>query len=276
MPIDIVYNTGETDLELKNKYNYDGSELRKAQLRMIKMLSFLNDICKENGITYFVAFGTLLGAVRHGGFIPWDDDLDIYINDKDLKKLRKIINNGSYPYVIQDYSSDKGFVRYYNVLRDLKSEYIKEEYQHNQREYRGIQIDLFPYDYGVMEWGVRLVGKTYGLNEKLFLGKNRVLTALIFHLTRGGIIPFLKLISKFKGRKKVGLGYETGDSGYYYYTNDVFPLKTINFEGLAVPCPNHPEAVLKIDYGCNYMELPPENQRNHHKVIKYIYYREAL
>ena len=276
MPIDIVYNTGETDLELKNKYNYDGSELRKAQLRMIKMLSFLNDICKENGITYFVAFGTLLGAVRHGGFIPWDDDLDIYINDKDLKKLRKIINNGSYPYVIQDYSSDKGFVRYYNVLRDLKSEYRKEEYQHNQREYRGIQIDLFPYDYGVMEWGVRLVGKTYGLNEKLFLGKNRVLTALIFHLTRGGIIPFLKLISKFKGRKKVGLGYETGDSGYYYYTNDVFPLKTINFEGLAVPCPNHPEAVLKIDYGCNYMELPPENQRNHHKVIKYIYYREAL
>ena len=267
MPIDIVYNTGETDLELKNKYNYDGSELRKAQLRMIKMLSFLNDICKENGITYFVAFGTLLGAVRHGGFIPWDDDLDIYINDKDLKKLRKIINNGSYPYVIQDYSSDKGFVRYYNVLRDLKSEYIKEEYQHNQREYRGIQIDLFPYDYGVMEWGVRLVGKTYGLNEKLFLGKNRVLTALIFHLTRGGIIPFLKLISKFKGRKKVGLGYETGDSGYYYYTNDVFPLKTINFEGLAVPCPNHPEAVLKIEYGCNYMEFPPENQRNHHKVI---------
>lgn len=272
MPIDIVYNTGETDLELKNKYNYDGSELRKAQLRMIKMLSFLNDICKENGITYFVAFGTLLGAVRHGGFIPWDDDLDIYINDKDLKKLRKIINNGSYPYVIQDYSSDKGFVRYYNVLRDLKSEYIKEEYQHNQREYRGIQIDLFPYDYGVMEWGVRLVGKTYGLNEKLFLGKNRVLTALIFHLTRGGIIPFLKLISKFKGRKKVGLGYETGDSGYYYYTNDVFPLKTINFEGLAVPCPNHPEAVLKIDYGCNYMELPPENQRNHHKVINIRFY----
>lgn len=272
MPIDIVYNTGETDLELKNKYNYDGSELRKAQLRMIKMLSFLNDICKENGITYFVAFGTLLGAVRHGGFIPWDDDLDIYINDKDLKKLRKIINNGSYPYVIQDYSSDKGFVRYYNVLRDLKSEYIKEEYQHNQREYRGIQIDLFPYDYGVMEWGVRLVGKTYGLNEKLFLGKNRVLTALIFHLTRGGIIPFLKLISKFKGRKKVGLGYETGDSGYYYYTNDVFPLKTINFEGLAVPCPNHPEAVLKIDYGYNYMELPPENQRNHHKVINIRFY----
>ena len=272
MPIDIVYNTGETDLELKNKYNYDGSELRKAQLRMIKMLSFLNDICKENGITYFVAFGTLLGAVRHGGFIPWDDDLDIYINDKDLKKLRKIINNGSYPYVIQDYSSDKGFVRYYNVLRDLKSEYIKEEYQHNQREYRGIQIDLFPYDYGVMEWGVRLVGKTYGLNVKLFLGKNRVLTALIFHLTRGGIIPFLKLISKFKGRKKVGLGYETGDSGYYYYTNDVFPLKTINFEGLAVPCQNHPEAVLKIDYGCNYMELPPENQRNHHKVINIRFY----
>lgn len=89
----------------------------------------MNDICKENNITYFIAFGTLLGAIRHGGFIPWDDNLYIYIyiyiNDKGLKKLRKIINNGNYPYVIQDYSSDKGFVRYYSVLRDTNSEYIK-------------------------------------------------------------------------------------------------------------------------------------------------------
>ncbi|HHD9048426.1 TPA: LicD family protein, partial [Streptococcus pneumoniae] len=93
MPKNKVYNTGETDIELKNKYNYEGSELRKVQVRMIDMLSFLNDICKENNITYFIAFGTLLGAIRHGGFIPWDDNLYIYIyiNDKGLKKLRKII-----------------------------------------------------------------------------------------------------------------------------------------------------------------------------------------
>lgn len=272
MPRNKVYNTGETDIELKNKYNYEGSELRKAQVRMIDMLSFLNDICKENNITYFIAFGTLLGAIRHGGFIPWDDDLDIYINDKGLKKLRKIINNGNYPYVIQDYSSDKGFVRYYSVLRDTNSEYIKDEYQHNQRKYRGVQIDLFPYGYGVMKWGERLIGKTYGFNEKIFLGKNKMLTALIFYLTKEVIIPFLKVISKINGRKKVGLGYETGDPGYYYNSYDVFPLKTIDFEGLVVPCPNNPGLVLEVDYGPDYMELPNETQRDHHKVRNIHFY----
>ena len=64
------------------------------------MLAFLDKICKENNIVYFLAFETLLGAVIHGGFIPLDDDLDVYINNKDLKRLRKIINTGDYPFVV--------------------------------------------------------------------------------------------------------------------------------------------------------------------------------
>ena len=167
-----VYNTGETNSILRSKYNYDGSLLRKAQMRMLEMLIFLDDICKKNDISYFIAFGTLLGAVRHGGFIPWDDDMDVYINDRDMKKLRKIINSGNYPYIVQDHTVDKGFVRYYNVLRDLKSEYVKDEFQHNQRKYRGVQIDFFPYEYGVIEAGKRLMDKTMGFNERYLLGKH--------------------------------------------------------------------------------------------------------
>ena len=267
MPEIKKYNTGETETELKEKYNYDGSELRKAQLRMVEMLAFLDKICKENNIVYFLAFGTLLGAVRHGGFIPWDDDLDVYINDKDLKRLRKIINTGGYPFVVQDYSIDKGFVRYYNVLRDLESEYIKDEYQHNQRKYRGIQIDLFPYEYGAFEFGKTIVGKSYGFNEKFLLGKHAYMSGLVFHLTREGIIPALKILSKLKGKKYVSHGYEAAEHGYRYLSTDVFPLKTIEFEGMMVPCPNHPEVVLSTDYGEKYMELPPIQNRDHHKVL---------
>lgn len=270
-----LHISGEVYQKLKEQYNYEGTDLRKAQVRMTEMLSFLNDICQKHNITYFIAFGTLLGAVRHGGFIPWDDDLDVYIDSKSLKKLREIINNGNYPYIVQDFTNDNGFVRYYNVLRDLKSEYIKDEFQHNQRHYRGVQIDLFPYDYGVIDLGVKFIGKTYGLNEKVFLGKNKLMTGLVFHLSRDILIPMLKMVSKLKGKKNLSLGYETGDVGYNYLTSDIFPLKVIEFEGLSVPCPNNPVAVLSTDYGPNYMDLPDEKERNQHKVLDIRFYEDS-
>ena len=87
-----TFNTGETEKELKEKYNPEGSTLRKAQLRMLEMAVFLDKVLKENGITYYIEAGNLLGAVRHGGFIPWDDDFDIAVDAKDIKKIKKIFS----------------------------------------------------------------------------------------------------------------------------------------------------------------------------------------
>ncbi|WGE57047.1 LicD family protein [Actinobacillus equuli] len=261
-----IYNTGETAEELKRKYNYDGSSLREAQLRMIEMLSFLDKVCKENNITYFIAFGTLLGAKRHEGFIPWDDDMDVYIDAYDLKKLRKIINTANYKYVVQDNTSDRGFVRYYNVLRDLSSEYIKDEFLHNQRKYRGVQIDLFPYDFGIFKIGKKIINKTIWLNENYLLGKHPNLSQYLFSFTRNIVIPFFRLISRIKGKKYISLGYEGIDFGYTYLASDVFPLNYVNFEGIMVPAPKEIDKILIKDYGVNYNELPNIEQRNQHKV----------
>lgn len=272
MPEDRIYNTGETERELKEKYNFEGSTLRMAQMRMTEMLEFLDKICRENNLTYFIAFGTLLGAVRHGGFIPWDDDLDVYINDQDMKKLRKIINEGDYPYVVQDHSIDPGFVRYYNVLRDLRSEYIKDEFEHNQRKYRGVQIDLFPYECGVLESGKRFVLRTMIVNEKYLLGKHRLLSNAVFNITRQCAIPVLKLISRLRGMEHVSLGYESVSPGYIYKYRDVFPLGRIDFEGISVACPHDPEKILVEDYGPDYNDLPGEDARNQHQVTDIRFY----
>ena len=79
----------EIQKELRQKYNPDGSMLRSLQTSLMETLIEFDKVCREEGVVYWLDAGTLLGAVRHGGFIPWDDDLDVCILKKDRKKLKK-------------------------------------------------------------------------------------------------------------------------------------------------------------------------------------------
>ena len=148
----MVFNTGETSDELKAKYNPEGSLLRRVQLRMLDMLLYFDTVCKEQHISYRLDGGTLLGAVRHGGFIPWDDDLDVAIDSQeDYKKILQYLKNHPHPqFVLQHKKTDKGFNNIWFTIRDVKSEYIhldEETAKHdNLRKYRGLQIDVFPYE----------------------------------------------------------------------------------------------------------------------------------
>ena len=75
--------------ELHKKYNPDGSDLRRMQMRMLDMLKEVDRICKKYDIPYWLSGGTLLGSVRHGGFIPWDDDLDIELMEDDFQRFER-------------------------------------------------------------------------------------------------------------------------------------------------------------------------------------------
>ena len=97
--------------ELKYKYNPEGSILRKQQMVMLHILENVAKICDDNNIDYWLSSGTLLGAYRHGGFIPWDDDLDIMILRKDLKRFREVmIKSLPADMVLQDHSTDSGLL----------------------------------------------------------------------------------------------------------------------------------------------------------------------
>ena len=93
----------ETDLNsLRHMYNPEGSQLRKAQLRMLEMMKFVDKTCRKYNIPYWLDSGTLLGAVRHKGFIPWDDDVDIGMMRKDIKRFIRAVEKENNPnFVVQ-------------------------------------------------------------------------------------------------------------------------------------------------------------------------------
>lgn len=264
--VQTVYNTGETEDGLKVEYNPENSNLRKAQIGMTKMLEFLDQVCREQNLEYFLIFGTLLGARRHEGFIPWDDDVDVCMSNKDIKKFIKAVKRiSNCKYVVQNHSSDRGYVRMWCVLRDTKSEYVIDDYIHNMRRYRGLQVDIFPYDKGVIRLGRILVHKTVRVNETYLLGKHVLLSHLWFICTKYMLIPFLKFCSLFANRKVISCGYES-EFDMDLYNNWVFPLERIEFEGHMFQCPHDVDECLRSIYGDNYMDLPPKGERIFHSI----------
>ena len=263
---DIVFNTGETQSELKAKYNPEGSILRKAQMRMLDMLLYLDKVCKEQKIPYRIDGGNVLGAIRHGGFIPWDDDVDVVIMRKDLKRLCNYLINNPHPqYKLQTFKTDYGFVSAWVVLRDTKSEYIKDSIVHNARKYRGVQIDIFPYEQGAIKALHKISGKITKLNIKWFIGKHMRLARTVYILQHKILHPIFRTIGYFWGNPDIYM-YPYGARVYRFHTSkSQFPYKDISFEGHLFPGPADPDLFCKEFYGDRYMDLPDESSRNHHK-----------
>ena len=117
------FNTGETQERLRRDYNPDGSVLRRAQMRLLDMLIYLQDVSKQIDVACRIDGGNVLGALRHGGFIPWDDDIDVVVSYTDYKKLCRYLIAHPHPqYVLQTNKTDPGFYKEWACLRDLKSE----------------------------------------------------------------------------------------------------------------------------------------------------------
>lgn len=259
-----VFNTGETAKELMEKYNPEGSVLRKSQLRMLDMLLYIDKICKEQNIEYCLDGGNVLGAVRHGGFIPWDDDVDITLTNDNYKKLCKYLKKHKHhQYVLQDHSTDSGYYGFWSVLRDTKSEYLQDNLSHKMRKYRGLQIDIFPIEKQHIFLFQRCSAYLASLNSKYFL-KYKMIYGMLFYLHNKIINSIFRLFGKLFGDEK-NYFYSYGSAFMQKIkVEDYYPYSSIKFEGVCFPAPHSVDGYLKGMYGSNYMELPPIDKRDHH------------
>jgi len=134
----------ETNDKLRSRFNPDGSRLREVQMRMLEMLGHFDELCRRHGIKYWLSSGTCLGALRHGGFIPWDDDVDIEMEYRDYRRLIKILrNNPPAGYVLHDRFADIEYMLPFPKFRDLNSHIEELNGQDRRWKYRGCYFDIF-------------------------------------------------------------------------------------------------------------------------------------
>lgn len=263
--------------------------LRKVQLTQLEIAKEVKRLCTFNNISYFLDSGTLLGAVRHKGFIPWDDDMDLGMLRSDYEKFIKVAKKDLSPdFRIVDWYSYKDYSRPFCKIEKAGTIYLEEGAQQSKHE-GGIYIDIFPYD--VFPDTIDRAQKTR-INLLKAIIRNR---CGIKTWVDGGKINYSRyiknipslIVGKTINLKRAKMIYDSNAikhnseySQYYFpqgisgYGTWLIPrsclqkTETLLFEGVEFSVPLNSDLYLKQAYG-DYMTLPPVDQReNRHKIIR--------
>ena len=266
-----IYQTGETDSSLKREYNPEGSQMRNVQMRLLDMLLYFRDICEKLGISYYIDGGTLLGAVRHGGFVPWDDDLDVVIDVRDMRKLQDYFLANPHPvYFFQSQDTEKDYFKGWPKIVDL---YSSSTYNGNSQDainqqillaHTGVSMDVFPYSDHVISGVNKIIHRLHKLNMRHILNKSKGAAICIDWILFKCCKPVANFMGKlFCDKKTIAHDYLSVNTVHRFIKDKVYPLSKITFEGYEFSAPKDPDYYLKTLYG-NYMFLPPEKERHHH------------
>ncbi len=242
----------------------DPKVLREAQLIMLDSLIEFDRICKKYGFDYWLDSGTLLGAIRHKGFIPWDDDIDISMPVEDYREFAKVAPK-ELPddMFLQNKITDPTFPFDYMKIRSNRAKIIEfHEKGKDIKYHQGVFVDIFPM-FAIKE--TKLNHLFYGYAFSLI----RFFSAKKFDCTK-----IRKLLKKSLEKLHLGWDKKVGTSVIYsgkmpdvagaFKYSAIYPLKRVEFEGLEFLAPNDPHHYLENIYSFDYMELPPIDKRATH------------
>lgn len=258
---------------------YDDETLKHLQQVEMKILKYFIEICEEHDLTYFMYAGSLLGVIRHHGFIPWDDDIDVIMFREDFEKLNKILEK----------DIDEKY-RFFNVLNEetyhytwgrltLKNTLFK-EWWGDQVDYTpNIFIDIFILDNVPSNKFKKFIHKwkSFTLNQLViysilkFENESKIkelIQKTIYYILK--IIPAspstikkkcVKSFSKYQYEDcEEVCDFPSENQMQMSFRTDWLPLKRGKFEDIEVNIPNNYDKILRMDFN-EYMELPPEESR---------------
>ena len=231
-------------------------------MELLAMLNVIADICRQHDIPWWLSSGTLLGAARHEGFIPWDDDVDIVLLRRDYKRLKRILLNlESEEFVFHTMDSDVEYVNTFGKFRKRQGRVRVTSRRYDYYRWAGVGLDIFAIE-KTNYIAARIASVVYNnLQHPTSYIRcgwlRRPLIRLIEVLCLGILNPLLRLVGLINPRGEYHYALGTGWAKHTFFMRDTMPLARARFEGVEFPVPKDMDAYLTRVYGA-WRKLPDD------------------